>query len=62
MKTYRIEYIETLGGHFYIQANSEAEALEKFDAEVSEGLIDLNQLEVISSSSTTDEVKDHGDG
>ena len=58
MKTYRIEHIEELGGHFYIQANSAAEALEKFDAKVSEGLIDLYRLEVISSSNTTEEVKD----
>lgn len=58
MKTYRIEHIEELGGHFYIQANSAVEALEKFDAKVSEGLIDLYRLEVISSSSTTEEVKD----
>lgn len=62
MKTYRIEHIEELGGHFYIQANSAAEALEKFDIEVANGRIDLSRLEMINASNTAEEVKDRGDG
>ena len=58
MKTYRIEHREELVDYFYVNANSEAEALEAFDAEVAAGKIDLSRMEMITASNTAEEVPD----
>lgn len=62
MKTYRIEHHEELIDYFYIQANSEAEALEKFDIEVANGRIDFSKLEMVDACNIAEEVEDRSDG
>ena len=58
MKTYRIEHREELADYFYIQANSASEALEKFEAEIADGRISLDRMEMVNSSNTAEEVPD----
>lgn len=52
MATYRIEHREELIGVFYVEANSEKEALREFNFQVNNGWIDFSDMELIDSSDT----------
>jgi len=49
---YKIRHEETFVDYFNVYADSEEEALAKFDYLVSEGKIDFNHMEMIASSNT----------
>ena len=49
---YKIRHEETLVDYFDVYADSEREALAKFDCLVSEGKIDFSNMEMITSSNT----------
>lgn len=50
MKNYKIIHKEELVGWYYVEAESEEDALQKFSCLVSEGGIDFSDLEMIDSS------------
>ena len=56
-KTYVIRYEETSIGYYNVEANSEEEALSKFRHDVNDGDIDFSYMDVISTSTTVEEVQ-----
>ena len=50
MATYKIIHREELIGWFYVEADSEEEALEEFSFQVNDGQIDFSDMEMIESS------------
>ena len=50
MATYRIEHREELVGDFYLEADSEEEALMEYQCQVAEGKIDFSYMEMVDSS------------
>lgn len=58
MATYRIEHREELVGYFYVEANSETEALDEFRFQVDDGIIDFSRIEMVSSSDTATDISD----
>lgn len=52
MKTYKIVHKEELVGWFYIEANSEEEALEEWNFKVNNGEIDFSDMDMVDSSDT----------
>lgn len=55
MKTYKIVHREELVGWFYVEAGSEEEALDKYHYMVSNGDIDLSDMEMIDSEDIAEE-------
>ncbi len=49
MKTYRIIHKEVLTGWFYVNAESEEEALEEFRYQCGEGKIDFGNMDIVDS-------------
>lgn len=49
MATYKIIHKEELIGWFYVEANSEEEALEEFNFQVNDGQIDFSDMEMVES-------------
>ena len=49
MKTFRINYEETFGGTFYVEAENEEKAREYFEHLVAEEKIDVGDLEMLDS-------------
>ena len=47
---YKIKHTETLIGCYYVEADTEEEALEKFDEMCWNDKIDLSDMEIIESS------------
>ena len=58
MAKYRIDYSETCTGVFYVEAETEKDALEEFEYEAREGMIDYSRLEVESNGYTAELVKE----
>ena len=56
MKEYRITHREELVGYYYVEAETKAEALEKFSRMAAEGKIDFSDMEMVDSSDTVDTV------
>ena len=56
MKEYRITHKEELIGYFYVEAQTEAEAMEKFSRMAANGDIDFSDMEMTDSSDTVDTV------
>ena len=52
MATYKIKHCEKLTGIFYVEADSEADAIDEFDRMCSAGEIDFSDLEMIDSEDT----------
>ena len=50
MKTYEICHREEYVGYYYVEANSEEEALEEFMQQVSAGKVDLTDVEMMDSN------------
>ena len=50
MATYKIKHKEELIGWFYVEADSEEEALDEFDFQVNDGKVDFSDMEMINSS------------
>lgn len=50
MATYKIIHKEELIGWFYVEADSEEEALDEFDFQVNDGKVDFSDMEMINSS------------
>ena len=49
MKRYKIIHKEELVGWFYVEANSEEEALEEWNRKVSNGEVDFSDMELLES-------------
>lgn len=56
MKEYRITHKEELIGYYYIEAQTEAEALEKFSRMAANGEINFSDMEMTDSSDIVDTV------
>ena len=54
MKEYRITHWEKLEGDFYVEAESEDDALDKFYDQVNDGKIDFSDLEMVDSEDTAE--------
>jgi len=52
MATYKIRHYEKLVGFFYVEADSEDEAIDVFDRKCSAGEVDFSDLELIDSEDT----------
>lgn len=50
MATYKIVHKEELIGLFFVEANSEEEALEEFNFQVNDGQVDFSDMELVESS------------
>lgn len=50
MAVYKIVHREELVGWYWVEADSEEQALEEYQYQVSEGKIDFNDLEMVNSS------------
>lgn len=50
LRTWRITHSETLVGVFYVEAESEAEALRAWEAKCSTGEVDFSDMEIVDSS------------
>ena len=55
MKTYKIVHTETLVGWFYVDAETPEVALEEYHNQVSNGVIDFSDLEMIDSEDKVEE-------
>lgn len=54
MAEYKIIHREELVGWFYVHANSEEEALEKWNRKVNNGEVDFSDLDLVDSSDTAE--------
>jgi len=52
MATFKIRHEETLVGYFYVEADSEEEAIIEYMHQVNDGEIDFSDMEMIDSSDT----------
>ena len=52
MAEYKIVHREELIGWFYVEADSEEEALEKYEEQVNNGQIDFSDMEMVNSEDT----------
>jgi hypothetical protein len=50
MATYKIVHTEELVGWFYVEADSEEEAIEEYNRQVNNGEIDFSDLEMVDST------------
>lgn len=50
MKSYKIIHEEKLVGWWYVDANSEQDALDEFDRMVTNGEVDFSDMEMVDSS------------
>ena len=57
MKTFKIVHREKLVGWYYINAETAEEALEEFEYQVSEGKIDISDLEMIDVENSVEQGK-----
>lgn len=59
MKTFRIVHTEELVGFFYVQAETEEEALQEWYHQVNNGKVDFSDMEMVDSSEEAIEMIDN---